>query len=122
MVGRRPERDIAAELADQAGQFPRRQVTPTPGLQVSQVNIHDSHALQPLCFVSQGRAHAANLPIQSLGENDAKGLRIDAAGSVDDSAEGLEMTNERARNGSGSSPRNRPSDRVSSGAQQHCRA
>jgi hypothetical protein len=38
------------------------------------------------------------------------GLRVDAAGSVDKSAEGLEMTNECARNGSGSASGNGPSD------------
>ncbi len=49
-----------------------------------------------------------------------KGLRIDVAGSVDNPAERLEMTNESARNGPGSSLRNWPSDRVGGGAQQHC--
>jgi hypothetical protein len=50
----------------------------------------------------------------------AKGLCIDAAGRVNNSAEGLEMANQRARNGSGSSLRNWPSNRVGGGAQQHC--
>src|ERR1700720_890335 len=42
------------------------------------MNIHDAHALQPLSFVSERRAHAANLAIHSLSEDDAEGLRIDA--------------------------------------------
>ncbi len=63
------------------------------------------------CGVAQGQSIA--------GGQIAKGLCIDAAGSVDKSTERLEMTNKCARNGSGSSSRNRPSDRVGGGAQQH---
>ena len=58
----------------------------------------------------------------AAGGQIAKGLRIDAAGSVDKSAEGLEMANECARDGPGSASRNGPSDRVGGGAQQHCGA
>ena len=52
-----------------------RQMTPLPGTQGSQVNIHDAHALQALRLVAERRTHAADLAIQSLSENHAKRLR-----------------------------------------------
>src|ERR1700733_10196167 len=55
------------------------QVAPVSGTQRPQVNVHDAHALQPLRFVAQSGAHAADLAIQSLGENHAEGFLIDAA-------------------------------------------
>ena len=51
---------------------------PLAGLKISQVDIHDSHSLQALRLVSERGAHAADLPIQSLREDDAKALIIDA--------------------------------------------
>src|ERR1700677_3080172 len=63
----------------QAGKFGIAQVAPLSGTEGSQVNVHDAHALQPPRFVAQGGAHAADLAIQSLGENHTEGFLIDAA-------------------------------------------
>jgi hypothetical protein len=63
----------------QAGKLGGGQMSPAPGTQGSQVNVHDSHALQSLRPVSQRGAHAADLAIQPLSENHAKRHLIDAA-------------------------------------------
>src|ERR1700735_2255981 len=62
-----------------AGKLGIGQIAPLPGTQGSQVNVHDSHAPQPLRFVTQSGTHAADLPIQSLGKNHAKRYLVDAA-------------------------------------------
>ena len=36
--------------------------------------LHDTHALQSLCLVTERRAHAADLPVQSLREDHAERL------------------------------------------------
>jgi hypothetical protein len=38
-------------------------MTPLAGLQITQVNIHNAHALQALRFVTERRTHAADLAI-----------------------------------------------------------
>ncbi len=50
-------------LAEQVFQFHWSQMTPLAGLQISQMNIHDAHALQTLCFVTERRTHAADLAV-----------------------------------------------------------
>src|ERR1700679_3658446 len=45
-------RNLGARTRDQAGEFRGRQMTPLPYAQVPQLNIHDSHALEPLRLVA----------------------------------------------------------------------
>src|ERR1700678_4297623 len=63
----------------QAGKLGIAQVAPLSGTERPQMNVHDAHALQAPSFVAQSGAHAADLAIQSLGENHAEGFLIDAA-------------------------------------------
>src|ERR1700722_11350238 len=83
MVGRPCRGGAALELEgsarQQAGTLGIGQMAPLPGTQGSQVNVHDSHALEALRLVSQRGAHAPDLAIQPLGENHAKRLPVDAA-------------------------------------------
>jgi len=63
MVGWRSLGDAAAPLAQQTRQFRGGQMAPLAGPQIPQVNIHDAHALQALCFVTERRTHAADLAV-----------------------------------------------------------
>jgi hypothetical protein len=79
--------------------------------------------LKPVASQGEQSARGGVAQGESVGGDQiAKSLRIDAAGSVDNGTERLEMTDKRARNGSRSTSRNGPSDRMCGGAQEDCGA
>src|SRR5450631_738023 len=85
MDGGRPGGPVALELnrrrsaRQQAGRFRIGQVAPLARRQIAQMDVADAYALQALHPVAERRTHAADLPIESLGENQANGFPVDAA-------------------------------------------
>lgn len=60
-------------------QFRLRQIAPLSDLQLAELDIDDAHALQTPHLVAEHLAHAADLPVQSLGEDDAEHVLADAS-------------------------------------------
>lgn len=63
---------LVIQFAEQLFLFFFRQVAPLPDRQVSQVDIHDPYPLQSVNLVAKCLAHAADLPVQALGQSDVK--------------------------------------------------
>src|ERR1041385_1405751 len=64
-----------ATLWQQRCDLGMRQLAPAPERQLAELDVHDAHALQRLDRVSECLAHAADLPVQPLHQDDPKHLR-----------------------------------------------